>query len=527
MKRCIILGVVAIFALAATEFETFGRGFGGMGGFHGGGFGGGSLGGFHAGGFGGGAAGGFHAGGYGGGLGGYHAGGFGGGEAGGFHAGGYGGYHAGGFGGGEAGGFRAGGYGGYHAGGFGGGEAGGFRAGGYGGYHAGGYGGSVNRGQLNSFLGLPTDGGMAAAGGFHARGGGAISGPEGAAAWGGGARGGVYHGPGGATIAHGSAGIHGGAVGPGGAVAGGGSAHGTVVKGPGGNVYAHGGASAHGAAVGPGGAVAGGGSVHGSVVKGPGGNVYAHGGASAHGAAVGRGFAGYGTHYWSATYCHAQGLAVNRWYGGVRIFTPTWCVAHPWGWCPAGYTAAVWARSVWVVPTAAAIGAWIGVPAAFPPYVYGNNITYQDNSVYYGSEPVATEQEYYQQAADIAGSQSTPAAGTKQQWLPLGVFGLVAEGQKTPDMVFQLAIDKAGAIRGNYYDQILDTTIPVSGAVDEKNQRAAWTIGKNKKLVVETGLYNLTQDSSTALVHFGPDRTQQYVLVRMKQPEKSGNADKQ
>ncbi len=318
------------------------------------------------------------------------------------------------------------------------------------------------------------------------RGGGAISGPEGAAAWGGGARGGVYHGPGGTTIAHGSAGIHGGAVGPGGAAAGGGSAHGTVVKGPGGNVYAH-------------------------------------GSASAHGAAVGRGFAGYGTHYWSATYCHAQGLAVNRWYGGVRIFTPTWCVAHPWGWCPAGYTAALWARTVWAVPTAAAIGAWIGVPAAFPPYVYGNNITYQDNRVYYGAEPVATEQEYYQQATDIAGSQSAPAAGgAKQQWLPLGVFGLVAEGQKTPDMVFQLAIDKAGAIRGNYYDQILDTTIPVSGAVDEKNQRAAWTIGKNKKLVVETGLYNLTQDSSTALVHYGPDRTQQYVLVRMKQPEKSG-----
>ena len=58
--------------------------------------------------------------------------------------------------------------------------------------------------------------------------------------------------------------------------------------------------------------------------------------------------------------------------------------------------------------------------------------------------------------------------------------------------------------------------------MDEKDQRAAWTVGNNKQLVVETGLYNLTEDSSTALVHYGPDRTQQYVLVRMRQPEASG-----
>ena len=43
-------------------------------------------------------------------------------------------------------------------------------------------------------------------------------------------------------------------------------------------------------------------------------------------------------------------------------------------------------------------------------------------------------------------------------------------------------------------------------------------MGANKSLVIETGLYNLTQDRSTALVHFDPDRTQQFVLVRFKQP---------
>ncbi|MHB8971140.1 MAG: hypothetical protein ACYC3X_17360 [Pirellulaceae bacterium] len=114
------------------------RGFGGAGGGGGGGFHGGSPGG----GFGGGAHGGFG----GGGGGGDSRGGFGGGGGGG----------AGGFGGGGpgAGGFGGGGFG---AGGFGGGDSrGGPGAGGFGGGAA----AAPNRGQLNSFLGLPSDEGM-------------------------------------------------------------------------------------------------------------------------------------------------------------------------------------------------------------------------------------------------------------------------------------------------------------------------------------------------------------------------------
>ena len=84
--------------------------------------------------------------------------------------------------------------------------------------------------------------------------------------------------------------------------------------------------------------------------------------------------------------------------------------SHPWAWHPAAYTAAAWARAVWAVPTAAAVGAWIGATAAYVPYDYGDDVTYQNNYVYYGSEPVATEQEYYQQATAIAGSQPGAAA---------------------------------------------------------------------------------------------------------------------
>ena len=90
--------------------------------------------------------------------------------------------------------------------------------------------------------------------------------------------------------------------------------------------------------------------------------------------------------------------------------------------------------------------------------------------------------------------------------------------RKTPQMVFQIAVNKDGIIRGNFYDQITKTNMLVTGAVDKKSQRVAWRVGNNQFLVVETGLYNLTQNESTALVHEGPAKTEVETLVRLKQP---------
>jgi hypothetical protein len=43
--------------------------------------------------------------------------------------------------------------------------------------------------------------------------------------------------------------------------------------------------------------------------------------------------------------------------------------------------------------------------------------------------------------------------------------------------------------------------------------------------VIETGIYNLTKDEAPALVHFGADRTEQWVLVRIKKDD--GATDQQ
>ena len=36
---------------------------------------------------------------------------------------------------------------------------------------------------------------------------------------------------------------------------------------------------------------------------------------------------------------------------------------------------------------------------------------------------------------------------------------------------------------------------------------------------METGIYNLTEDETTALVHFGKEQTQTWLMVRLPEPE--------
>jgi hypothetical protein len=47
----------------------------------------------------------------------------------------------------------------------------------------------------------------------------------------------------------------------------------------------------------------------------------------------------------------------------------------------------------------------------------------------------------------------------------------------------------------------------------------AFRIGESENIVVETGLYNLTQGDVPALVHFGTDKVEQWMLVRLENPE--------
>jgi hypothetical protein len=112
---------------------------------------------------------------------------------------------------------------------------------------------------------------------------------------------------------------------------------------------------------------------------------------------------------------------------------------------------------------------------------------------------------------------------------PLGVFALARSEETNPSTFMSLAIDQAGLLRGTYYDAVSDSTQNISGKVDKKTQRAAWTIGDKKLPVYEAGLANLTQQQTTILVHRddgkgGPGKVEQMLLVRV-QDDAAGGAD--
>jgi hypothetical protein len=150
-------------------------------------------------------------------------------------------------------------------------------------------------------------------------------------------------------------------------------------------------------------------------------------------------------------------------------------------------------------------------------YAYGETITYEDGNVYYGDELTATEEQYYAQAGEIAAAGQT---NRNEDWLPLGVFSIVKEkGQSDGDKVVQLALNKEGVVRGALHDKLTGKEAAITGAVDKNSQRVAVAFEGNETVVAEMGLYNLTEDEVPVLVHFGPDRRENRLLLRLKQPE--------
>ncbi len=180
-----------------------------------------------------------------------------------------------------------------------------------------------------------------------------------------------------------------------------------------------------------------------------------------------------------------------------------------WGWASAG------AITGWVVGS-------IGQPVY---YDYGVNCYYEGDNVYYEGEVVATAAEYAQQAQQIAAAIPPDVEAEKVEWLPLGVFAMTEKDGDAEDssLFVQLAISKEGVIAGSFQNTATDEAFEVEGTIDKKSQRAAWgPVGKEWP-IMETAIYNLSENEAGALVHFENGETQQWTLVRLDEPEASGN----
>ena len=105
--------------------------------------------------------------------------------------------------------------------------------------------------------------------------------------------------------------------------------------------------------------------------------------------------------------------------------------------------------------------------------------------------------------------------------MPLGVFAVMPDGDATgadPTLFLQLTVSKTGAIAGTLQNTVSGVTKNIEGMVDKETQRAAWTEVGQSRPIMETGIGNLTQDTTPVLVHYADGTTQQWLLVRMEQP---------
>lgn len=229
----------------------------------------------------------------------------------------------------------------------------------------------------------------------------------------------------------------------------------------------------------------------------------------------------------------------SRWPASSRVcFYPGWWTGRRviglnfgvyWGGYPFGWGYSPWLPYYpwwywWTRPTWNACVAWLPAYGWNTGYWYdygpGGNVVIQAGQVLIDGQTVGSQDEYAQTAQVLA--QVDPAelaAVPPGDWMPLGTFAMaVSSDEVDPARVMQLAISKTGLISGTIHNRRSGNTYTVQGRVDPQTQRVAFTIGDDSQTVLETGLYNLTQDHTPVLCHFPSRQTQVYLLARLPQP---------
>ena len=165
-------------------------------------------------------------------------------------------------------------------------------------------------------------------------------------------------------------------------------------------------------------------------------------------------------------------------------------------------------------------------PAQTVYYDYGTTVYYEGDQVYQDDKPVATSEEYAAQAQTIT-EQVPDVNPDNVEWMPLGVFALAEKDGSVEDatVFIQLAVSKEGIIAGSFQNTATDKAAEVEGTIDTKSQRAAWgPVGKDWP-IMETGIYNLTENEAGVLVHFENGETQQWSMSRLDEPKEDAPAN--
>lgn len=199
------------------------------------------------------------------------------------------------------------------------------------------------------------------------------------------------------------------------------------------------------------------------------------------------------------------------------LFSREWFETHPDAWQPD-----VWAGGAKADPatpaTWANLSAWCGIAGAPVVLDYGNTVVFSDNDVFIHGKNVGPADQYATQAVAVSDAGRNAPLSAADEWLPLGVFCVIQNDESASREFLQLAVNKRGILRGNYYQKGVETVAPVFGKLDAASQRAVWSMGKSRAVVFEAGAYNLTKAHTTVLFLFGTERREPWLLVALTRP---------
>ncbi len=91
--------------------------------------------------------------------------------------------------------------------------------------------------------------------------------------------------------------------------------------------------------------------------------------------------------------------------------------------------------------------------------------------------------------------------------------------RRRASLFLQLPTCKGAIIAGSFQNKAIDNAFEVEGTIGKESQRAApRPVGKSWP-IMETGTQNLTEDQCPALLYFEDGSTQQWLMVRLEEPE--------
>lgn len=204
---------------------------------------------------------------------------------------------------------------------------------------------------------------------------------------------------------------------------------------------------------------------------------------------------------------HAQGW-VNKFNAGNEPFSAGWYADHPNAWQYTHPHADAWAAA-----SLAATTAWIGAAAYDDDGDYSTTVvneapTYEDDS---------TAESVDQQSPIAANVATDDQAADGGDWLSLGVYALEppAGGQKE---LMQLAVSKAGEIKGVYYNADDNLSENITGTVDRATQEAKWNVVSTPELQFSASLKTLTSPTGEVNVAAPNGVQQTWFTARLQEP---------